>query len=193
VPVFLTVLGTNADLPGINQQPFNGRVSVQHIIEQPSLSLQPSPLLVAFAKRQVRNAQMHAGPERRNESRELMVIPVVVQPIDEHNFPLAQPLAMVTRDLATRGVSLIHEQRLLYDRLALRFIVQDEEAILVGAVRWKKPVGPFYSCGCEIVGRLDTFPSSLPRNHALSPAFTRLNSAAASEFRVHLSDGPALA
>jgi len=166
---------------------------VQCIVKTTSLLLQPSSLLVAFAKRQVRNAKLYAGPERRSEPRDLVVMPVVVQPVDEQLCPLGEPLAMVTRDLSPKGVGLIHEQRLPHDRIAIRLLVQADEVILVGAVRWRKPLGPFYLCGCEIVDKLPCFPTPLSRIRTMAPDLTRPNSPAAASPFMHLSDGQRLA
>jgi hypothetical protein len=125
------------------------------------LSLEPWSHLVAFAERQVRNVPTYAGPGRRRELRHLLVMPVIAQPVDAHFRPLAAPLAMVTRDLSKRGVCLIHEARLSHERLALRLELDEGDAILVAMVRWRRPLGPFYSCGCEIVAKLDRFPDDL--------------------------------
>jgi hypothetical protein len=132
---------------------------VQCIAQPLDLSLEPWSHLVAFAERQVRNAPAYTGPGRRREYRHPLVMPVIGQPIDEHFRPLAAPMAMVTRNLSKRGVCLIHEARLSHDRLALRLGLDEGEAILVGAVRWRRAIGPFYSCGCEIIDKLDSFPA----------------------------------
>jgi hypothetical protein len=85
-------------------------------------------------------------------------MPVIVQPVDEQFCPVGAPLAMVTRDISSKGFGLVHEQRLTCDRFAMRLIFLDEDAVLVGEVRWRRPVGPFYSCGCEVIAKLDCFP-----------------------------------
>jgi hypothetical protein len=123
------------------------------------LSLQPSPLLVDFVSRQVRHAQLHLGAERRMESRASIVMPVMVQPIDAHFQAIGGPLAMVVREISSRGFSLVGEERLDCDWIALRLKPPEEEAVLVGEILWKKPVGPFYACGCEVIAKLDEFPT----------------------------------
>ena len=128
-------------------------------VEQPASSLQPTPQLTAFVNRLNRNKRLYAGPDRRIDCRQPVVLPVVVRPIDEQGRPLAPPLAMVTRDVSTWGVGLVHEQPLFYDRLALRMIVDGEEVNLVGEVRWREPLGPFYMCGCKVVAKLFEFPT----------------------------------
>ncbi len=65
---------------------------------------------------------------------------------------------MVTRDISARGFGLIHEERLNHDWLALRLSMPEDNAVLVGEVRWRKPAGPFYACGCEVIAKLDDFP-----------------------------------
>jgi len=131
--------------------------TVPCLIETPSLS-QPLPSLVAFVKRQIRNAEAYAGPERRAELRRSIVMPVIAQPIDEEFRAIGGPLAMVTRDISPKGIGLVQEERLIYDRLAIRLAFSEEVAVLVGEVRWRKPVGPFYSCGCEVIAKLENMP-----------------------------------
>ena len=148
---------------------------MQYAIEQPGSSLQPSPQLGAFAKRLNRNAQLRLGPERRSEPRQPIVLSVIAQPIDGKGQPVGPPFAAVTRDLSTWGVGLVHEQPMIYDRLALRLNVDSEEALLVGEVRWRSPQGPFYACGCQVTGRLDQFPEPPPRVHCASPTPNRID------------------
>ena len=145
-------------------------------IEQPVLPLQLSQQLVAFVVRLNRNAQHHVGPERRAEPREPVVLPVVAQPIDERRRPIGYPMALVTRDLSTWGIGLVHEQPMVYDRLALRLNVDGEEVLLIGDVRWRGPLGPFYSCGCHVVAKLDQFPElPQPQVHCLSGSPRRID------------------
>jgi len=131
---------------------------VSCIIEIRPLSQQPLPSLIAFVKRQIRNAEVYAGPERREALRRSIVMPVIAQPIDEEFRAIGGPLAMVTRDISPNGIGLVQEERLIYDRLAIRLAFSEEVAVLVGEVHWRKPVGPFYACGCEVIAKLDNMP-----------------------------------
>jgi len=126
----------------------------------PTFFLQPSAELMAFAKRQIGNVSPYVGTELRMERREFVVLPVNAILIDEALRPLGPPLAMVTHSLSLCGIGLIHENPLSHDLLALRLVVQGDEELLVGAVHWRKSLGPFNICGCEIIARLDQFPTS---------------------------------
>src|SRR5262249_15229973 len=108
-------------------------------------SLHPSASLVSFVKRQVRNAQLQAGPERREEVRQMIVVPAIVQPVDENRQPIGEPVAMVTRDITTRGVGLVHEEPLWHERVAIRLDAEglDDNEILIADVVWNRPLGPF--------------------------------------------------
>lgn len=128
------------------------------LLEKSAPPLRLSPQLVAFVKRQIRNAALLAGPERRDECRQAIIVPAIVQPIDRQFRAIDAPIAMVTRDVTARGIALVHEDRILFDLLAMQLGLPDEETILVGEVRWKKPVGPYYSCGCEVIAKLDELP-----------------------------------
>jgi len=147
--------------------------------EQSTLSLQPSSQLVAFVNRLHRNARLYVGPERRIDVRQPVVLPVIVRPIDEQGRPLAPPLAMVSRDVSTWGVGLVHEQPMFYDRLALRMTVDGEDVNLVGEVRWREPLGPFYMCGCKVVARLTEFPTWSASVSGASPNYCRTDPPAA--------------
>jgi hypothetical protein len=126
----------------------------------PTFFLQPSAELMAFAKRQIRNVSPYLGTERRMERREFVVLPVNALSIDEALRPLGPPLAMVTHSLSLWGIGLIHEHPLSHDLLALRLVVQGDEELVVGAVHWRKSLGPFNMCGCEVIARLDQFPTA---------------------------------
>jgi len=131
---------------------------MQCIADQLNLGMQPSPLLIAFVQRLNSAVPYFEGLEQRWESRHLIVMPVLVQPIDDERRPVARPLTMVTRDISTWGVGLVHYQLTSLDRLALRMTVEGEEVLLVGEVRWQKPIGPFYLFGCQVTAKLDHFP-----------------------------------
>jgi hypothetical protein len=123
-------------------------------------SLHPSASLVAFVKRQVRNAQLQAGPERREELRQMIVVSAIVQPVDENHQPIGEPVAMVTRDITARGVGLVHEEPLWHERVAIRLDAEglDVNEILIADVVWNRPLGPFCLIGCEVTARVGNSP-----------------------------------
>lgn len=113
---------------------------------------------MAFVRRQVSSDQPLTHAERRGEPRHLLVMPVIVQGVDEHIAPLGEPQAMVVRDYSGRGLGLVHEQPFEFSRLAVMLTFPEEGTILAAEVRWSKALGPFYHLGCEIVGKLRAFP-----------------------------------
>jgi len=125
-------------------------------IEHP-LSLWPSSALMAFAQRQVRQAQPYAGTERRADERLLLAMPVIVQGVDEHLVPVGEPRAMVVRDLTRNGMGLVHEQTFPHGRIVVRLTEPEEGTILAAEIRWSKPLGPFYHLGCQVIAKLDRF------------------------------------
>ena len=125
-------------------------------------NLAPSKELVSFAERQVRNAVRYSGFERRSEKRNFMVIPVLAVPVDEQFNPIGDCVAVVTRDITSEGIGLVHPQCALGDRLALQMPLAGEEVNVVVKIEWCKPLGPYELSGGRFVARLDSFPHERP-------------------------------
>jgi hypothetical protein len=123
--------------------------------EMPVLSTQPSPALLAFVQRQVLEAQLYAGPERRSEPRQLLVKPVLVYPADENFSPTGPSCVMVIRDISSRGMELVHEEPINWPLVLVRISLPEIEALVGAVVRWRRPVGPFYFLGCEVHSHFD--------------------------------------
>ena len=127
------------------------------LIEQ-RLSPWPSAALMAFVKRQVTYAERFTGKEQRTVPRLLLGMPVIVQGVENDLSPIGEPRAMVTRDISPRGMGLVYEQPFHHCRIVVRLSYPEEVKILAAEVRWTKPLGPFYTLGCAIIGRLESFP-----------------------------------
>jgi hypothetical protein len=121
-------------------------------------ALHPSTELIAFAERQVRNERQKAFFEKRASNRNLLVVPVIAQPIDKQCEPIGPPLALVTRDISSEGIGLISERELDEGLIALHLPLDDPCVYLACEVRWSKPAGPFYYVGGRFVAKLDAFP-----------------------------------
>lgn len=120
---------------------------------------QPPRELVDFVKRQIRDRRSFDGSERREESRDLKLLHVLAQPVDEDRRPLGDPLAMVTRDISSTGVGLVYPDRIPHDLVALQLELGGEEIVLLTRIVWRKPLGPFYYLGGKFLTRLDRFPT----------------------------------
>ena len=120
----------------------------------------PPRELVDFAKRQAFNAKVHQGSERRANERYTMVLPVVVQPVDEQFNSVGDIFDVVTRDLSPKGVGLIHLDPIFHEFLALHMILANTEVNVVARVVWRSPLGPFCGTGAEFISRLKCFPHS---------------------------------
>lgn len=123
----------------------------------PALGLWPSSALMSFVQRQVSRDVRLDGAERRTESRHLLVMPVIVQGVDEHLAPLGDPQAMVIRDFTRKGAGLVFERLFEHRRIVMRLSYPEEGTILAAEVQWTKPLGPFYHLGCEIIAKLERF------------------------------------
>ena len=121
---------------------------------------EPTPELVAFAKRQVVHAKIRRGIERRAEPREMIVIPVLVQEVNDDLAPIGEPIDVVTRDLTSRGAGLVHYAPISENKLVLQMCLDNELVNVVSRVAWRKPLGPFFGTGVEFIDRLEEFPQS---------------------------------
>jgi hypothetical protein len=124
-----------------------------------SAAAEPPVELVSFAMRQIQKTRLDGRfyPERRSEMRQLIVVPVRVQPLDEESKPVGEPFTIVTRDVSTKSVGLIAMSPILHRLLALEMYFSHDTARVIAEVIWSKPMGPFEGVGCRIVRKLDAF------------------------------------
>jgi len=120
-------------------------------------AFKPPPELVDFVKRQIREAQVYGGKERRSEERYLMLVPVLVQPVDAQCNPIGDPFVAVTRDISRKGIGLVHGQPIPHPLVALRMSLAGEEVNVVARLLWSEVLGPYYYVGGEFVAKLAGF------------------------------------
>jgi hypothetical protein len=113
---------------------------------------------IEFARRQLVNATLYKGPDKRTEGRHPMMLPALVVPIDERNQPIDDVFEVVTRDVASTSIGLFHQEPLNHKRLALHMFMAGTEVNLVLQIVWKGPMGPFYGSAGWYVDRLEEFP-----------------------------------
>jgi hypothetical protein len=124
----------------------------------PAVGLFPSSALLSFVRRQVYRDESYNGAERRTEPRHMMVMPVVVQAVDEQIAPVGQPQAMVIRNFSNNGAELVYEFPFEHKRIVIELTYPEEGKFLAAEIRWNKTLGPFYHLGCQVVAKLDRFP-----------------------------------
>ena len=112
-----------------------------------------SPTLVAFAERQVRNVSEFRGDDRRIGRRHLMVLPVVLQPLDDDLQPSGEMFAAVSRDISVTGIGLIHTVPVPRKRFNLRMNLASEDVNLLTEFVWCKALGPFYYIGGRFLAK----------------------------------------
>lgn len=117
--------------------------------------------LVAFAKRQLVNATLYKGDQRRREERHPMMLPVLAVSVDENNQPNSDPFEVITRDVAPKSIGLIHAEHMRYDRIAIHFTLASTNVDIVIALKWREAMGPFYGSGGVYLERLDRFPCQM--------------------------------
>jgi hypothetical protein len=120
-------------------------------------AFKPPPELVDFVKRQIREAQVFGGEERRSEERHLMLVPVLVQPVNAQYNPIGDPFVVVTRDISRKGIGLVHGQRIAHPLVALRMSLAGEEVNVVARLVRSEALGPYYFIGGEFVAKLARF------------------------------------
>jgi len=117
------------------------------------------PELVDFARRQVVNALMYKGDERRREARMPMIIPVRMVVVDDDNQPLGEPLQAVTRDVSNSSIGLIHIDPLQGERFAIEMSLAQTDVVMIIALMWTGAMGPFYGTAGRFIEKLDEFPA----------------------------------
>jgi hypothetical protein len=115
-------------------------------------SMYPSSSLLQFVKRRVAQHEAYNGPERRSDLRCLLVMPVVVQAVDQTIQPIGDAQAMVISDVSPSGIGMVHEHPFGHTRIVIHLSYPEDGKILAAEVRWSKPLGPFYHIGCEVIG-----------------------------------------
>jgi hypothetical protein len=89
-----------------------------------------------------------------------MVVPVLAQPVDEEFNAIGDPFAIVTRDISSKGVGVVHLRPIAHRFLALQMRLGDEDVNLVAEISWCRPLGPFYYAGGSFVSKLTRFPGA---------------------------------
>ncbi len=124
-----------------------------------AFSTSAPPELISFVERQVRDAQPFPWREQRLEKRNLMVVPVLGRPVDDAYRPIDEPFWLVSRDISSKGIGLVHMDRFDHKLLALQMSIAGEEVVVIGRVEWQRGTGPFCSTGAVFVDKLEHFPS----------------------------------
>ncbi len=115
--------------------------------------------LFDFARRQVANALMYKGDERRREDRHPMVVPVRMVAIDEENEPTGEAFQVVTRDVSNGSIGIIHFDEILGDRYAIHLSLAQTDVYLAVEIVWTGGLGPFYGAAGRYLEKLDDFPA----------------------------------
>ena len=114
--------------------------------------------LFDFTRRQVVNALMYKGDERRREARMPMIVPVRMVVVGDDNQPLGEPFQAVTRDVSNSSIGLIHIKPLEGERFAIEMSLAQTDVVMIIALMWTGPMGPFYGSAGQFIEKLDEFP-----------------------------------
>ena len=114
--------------------------------------------LYDFARRQVVNALMYKGDERRRELRHPMVVPVHMVAVDDWNRPIGDIFQVVTRDVSNFGIGVIGFEEFTGDRYAIQLSLAQTDVCMAVALTWAGEMGPFYGAAGRYIEKLDQFP-----------------------------------
>ena len=114
--------------------------------------------LVDFARRQVVNAMLYKGDERRREGRYPMMLPVRAVWVDDNDEAVGESFELITRDVSSTGIALLHTQPLDGERLAIQFSIADTLVNMVIEMIWDREMGTFHGAAGRFVVKLDQFP-----------------------------------
>lgn len=95
------------------------------------------------------------GAERRRAPRHPIVATIPAVPVDERDVPTRDPFLVVSRNLSTRGIALVHTARLDDAWLAIEMSGGHGEKIqiVVQVVRCEV-LGHYFEHGCQFLRRL---------------------------------------
>lgn len=115
--------------------------------------------LVDFARRQFVNATLYKGDERRREYRHPMVLPVRAVAVDFDAKPIGEPFDVITRDVSSTSIGVIHTNLVQSEYLAIRLPMAGIEVNLMIELLWSGAMGPFYGAAGRYLRRLSEFPA----------------------------------
>jgi hypothetical protein len=117
--------------------------------------LHPPEAIAKFVERMIRNAQYYSGPERREERRYALAIPMSAVPLDATYQRAGDLFVAVSRDISTRSAALFHSRRVYTPHLAVELTAPGGEKLrVVLKVLRCRPVGMFYQIAGPFVSRL---------------------------------------
>jgi|GEM_PF-1442416 len=113
----------------------------------PNVFIHPAEKISAFVEQLIENSRAPQH-ERRMYRRHLLSVPVLVRPVDRACRPLDVPFEVLTRDISTTGIGLLHVNPIACAFLALQISGRegDDLRILMRVVRCR-PLASFYEIG----------------------------------------------
>jgi hypothetical protein len=131
--------------------------------DNPGMQLTPEAManLVRAAKAASEQDEHH---EKRQYKRVPLVAHVAAMPLDDHNQPVGAPFMMMTRNISTVGISLIHSAPIKFKRLAIELQAASGGKIqlAVEILRCQK-LGEFYEIGGKLLCKLGSSEVPIPR------------------------------
>lgn len=119
--------------------------------------------------RHVADQQASVRSDHRTDRRWNLAIPVMAIPLDDSHQPVGEPASMITRDISTGGISLLHTQPIPTQFLLVKLdapILQSTELIV--RILRTRTIGVYTEIAGEFVARFDANQTDSGQRSAVS-------------------------
>jgi hypothetical protein len=112
----------------------------------------PPEAVVVFVKRLIAEYRDYDGPERRAEARRCVVVPVVIQYLDDNYQPISRPMATMTQNLSGGGIGLVHHEPVPCNMIQVQLTLKNGETMnLIASIRHCTQKGDHFQIGARFV------------------------------------------
>ena len=120
-----------------------------------TLTLTPSEELLSFAEQSaISSLTTTPEEERRAEPRIPVIVPVLVQRVNEQMAGLDEPFVAVTRNITRNGFTIVAERWKSHHRFVIRVTVQERDYTLLAEEVWHRTEDQFAAVGLKILKQL---------------------------------------
>ena len=122
-------------------------------ITEINLASDPTQAILDFTEQLLRASDGHH--EQRTVRRHGAMVVAAAVPLDDDLQPAGKLFKIVTRDISTRGICLIHPQPIIHQHLKMKIPMPNGSQVnVIVEVMRCQPIGEFYEVGGRFVQRL---------------------------------------
>ncbi len=115
---------------------------------------QPTPKMVQFVNALV-EADAGSDSDQRSRQRFHMASAVPALCLNEDDIPVGEAFLIMTRNISTNGISLVHTDPIETRKLAIQLVGASDETIqLILEVVRCRPIDEYYDIGGRLLGRV---------------------------------------